>query len=146
LSDDQLGLLEAIIYERQLLEPIATLADLNLDTSDLNLHQLRDIIKNRVAMNDNNGLALQFQSFGFKNGVPVDADIVYDARCLPNPHWVDALRPYTGLDQPVIDYLEAQPEVREMFADICAFLERWLPRFQSHNRSYITVAIGCTGG
>lgn len=146
LSSEHLNLMEAIECEKDLLAPIAALADLTINTNDLSIHQLRDIIKNRIAENDRLGLALQFQSFGFKNGVPVDADIVYDARCLPNPHWVDALRPYTGLDQPVIDYLEAQPEVREMFADICAFLERWLPRFQSHNRSYITVAIGCTGG
>lgn len=146
LSDDQLGLLEAIIYERQLLEPIATLADLTLDTSDLNLHQLRDIIKNRVAMNDNNGLALQFQSFGFKNGVPVDADIVFDARCLPNPYWVESLRPLNGLDYEVENFLASQPQVQEMLDDMRQFLEKWLPRFASNNRSYITVAVGCTGG
>lgn len=146
LSDDQLGLLEAIIYERELLEPIATLADLTLDTSTLNLHQLRDTIKNRLALNDNMGLALQFQSFGFKNGVPVDADIVFDARCLPNPYWIDTLRPLNGLDREVADFLENQPEVLEMEEDICQFLEKWLPRFQNNNRSYITVAIGCTGG
>ena len=146
LSDDQLGLLEAIIYERELLEPIATLADLTLDTSNLNLHQLRDIIKNRVAMNDNKGLALQFQSFGFKNGVPVDADIVFDARCLPNPYWVEALRPLNGLDHEVESFLANQPEVEEMLEDVRRFLEKWLPRFASNNRSYITVAVGCTGG
>ena len=146
LSSEHIGLMEAITYEKELLAPISTLADLTINTNDLSIHQLRDIIKNRIAENDHLGLALQFQSFGFKHGIPVDADMVYDARCLPNPHWVDELRPLTGLDMPVINYLEAQPEVREMFADICAFLERWLPRFQSHNRSYITVAIGCTGG
>lgn len=146
LSDAQTGLMEAIIYERELLEPIATLANLTLDTSTLNLHQLRDIIKNRVALNDGNGLALQFQSFGFKNGVPVDADIVFDARCLPNPYWVEALRPLTGLDREVAGFLENQQDVTEMLQDIVAYLEKWLPRFQTNNRSYITVAIGCTGG
>ncbi len=146
LSSEHLGLLEAIHYEKELLAPISALADLTINTNDLSIHQLRDIIKNRIAENDHLGLALQFQSFGFKHGIPVDADIVYDARCLPNPHWIGELRQYTGLDQPVIDYLEGQPEVSEIFTDIRTFLERWLPRFQSHNRSYITVAIGCTGG
>jgi UPF0042 nucleotide-binding protein len=146
LSDDQLGLMEAIAYEKELLEPIATLADLTLDTSTLSLHQLRDIIKNRVALNDNNGLALQFQSFGFKNGVPVDADIVFDARCLPNPYWVESLRALSGLDLEVAAFLEQQKEVAEMLGDIQVFLEKWLPRYQANNRSYITVAIGCTGG
>ncbi len=146
LSSEHVGLLEAIHHERELLAPISALADLTINTNDLSIHQLRDIIKNRIAENDHLGLALQFQSFGFKHGIPVDADIVYDARCLPNPHWIEELRHHTGLDQPVIDYLEAQPEVNEMFIDIRTFLERWLPRFQAHNRSYITVAIGCTGG
>lgn len=146
LSDEQLGLMEAILYEKELLAPIATLADLNLDTTSLSLHQLRDVVKNRVALHDSNGIALQFQSFGFKNGVPVDADLVFDARCLPNPYWVESLRTFTGLDTEVISYLEQQQEVAEMHNDICNFLEKWLPRFEANNRSYITVAIGCTGG
>lgn len=146
LSSEHLGLMEAITYEKELLAPISALADLTINTNDLSIHQLRDIIKNRVAENEHLGLALQFQSFGFKHGIPVDADMVYDARCLPNPHWVPELKPLTGLDQPVIDFLDAQPDVQEMFDDIRDFLERWLPRFQSNNRSYITVAIGCTGG
>ncbi|HWK54673.1 MAG TPA: RNase adapter RapZ [Hyphomicrobiales bacterium] len=146
LSTDELSLFEAIAYERTLLEPLATEADLTIDTSTLSLHQLRDIIKNRVAEHDSKGIALQFLSFGFKNGVPVDADLVFDARCLPNPFWVDALRGHTGLETPVQEYLEQQPEVQEMLTDIRAFLDRWLPSYQSNNRSYITVAIGCTGG
>jgi RNase adapter protein RapZ len=146
LSNNQLSLLEAISSEKDLLEPIASLADLTINTSNFSLHQLRDMIKNRVAENDSSGMALQFQSFGFKYGVPVDTDMVYDARCLPNPYWVEALRPYSGLDQPVIDYLESQTEVQEMYDDIRQYLEHWLPRFQANNRSYITVAIGCTGG
>ncbi len=146
LSSEHVGLMEAIMSEKQLLAPISALADLTINTNDLSIHQLRDTIKNRIAEHDHLGLALQFQSFGFKNGIPVDADMVFDARCLPNPHWVDELRPYTGLDKPVIEYLEGESEVNEMFDDIRRYLERWLPAFQNHNRSYITVAIGCTGG
>lgn len=146
LSNNQLGLLEAVTHEKQLLEPIASLADLTINTSAFSIHQLRDVVKTRVAGSEGTGMALQFQSFGFKYGVPVDADMVYDARCLPNPHWIDKLRPLSGLDQPVIDYLQAQPEVEEMFQDIRDYLTQWLPRFQSSNRRYITVAVGCTGG
>ncbi|MES2625534.1 MAG: RNase adapter RapZ [Pseudomonadota bacterium] len=146
LSNEHLGLMEAIVYEKELLEPIAGLASLTVNTSTLSLHQLRDIIKNRVAEHDSKGLALQFQSFGFKHGIPVDADMVYDTRCLPNPYWIPELRPYTGLDEPVISYLEQQPDVQEMLQNIITYLERWLPSFQANNRSYITVAIGCTGG
>jgi RNase adapter protein RapZ len=146
LSSEHLGLMEAIASEKDLLEPIATLADLTINTNELSIHQLRDIIRNRVAEHDRKGLALQFQSFGFKHGIPVDADIVYDARCLPNPYWISDLRQWTGLDQAVISWLDNQPEVLEMYQDIRDFLLRWLPRFQANNRSYITVAIGCTGG
>lgn len=146
LTSHHLGLMEAVAYEKQLLEPIAGIADLTINTSGFSIHQLRDMIRSRVAGSDGNGLALQFQSFGFKNGVPVDADMVYDARCLPNPHWIEQLRPLSGLDQPVIDYLENQTEVAAMCADITDYLTRWLPQFESNNRRYITVAIGCTGG
>ena len=146
LSNAQLGLMEAIIQEQELLKPIANLAHLNIDTSTLSLHQLRDIIKNRVADQEHQGLALQFQSFGFKHGTPIDADMIYDARCLPNPYWITSLRGLTGQDQEVIKYLDSQTEVIEMYEDIKTYLERWLPRFEANNRSYITVAIGCTGG
>lgn len=146
LSNSKIGLMEAIQKEQDLLEPIAGLASLKLDTSTLSLHELRDIIKTRVAAHDNQSLALQFQSFGFRKGLPADADIVYDVRCLPNPYWISHLRSLTGQDKAVIDYLESQPEVQEMFTDIKTYLERWLPRFAANNRSYVTVAIGCTGG
>lgn len=146
LTNQQLGLMEAVAHEKQLLEPIAGIADLTINTSGFSIHQLRDMVRSRIAGTEGKGLALQFQSFGFKYGVPVDADMVYDARCLPNPHWIDALRPHSGLDQPVIDYLESQPEVQEMCNDITAYLQHWLPRFEENNRRYITVAIGCTGG
>jgi len=146
LSSAKLGLMEAIKRERELLSPIISLANLTIDTSTLSLHQLRDIIKNRVARHDAKGMAVQFQSFGFKYGVPVDADIVFDVRCLPNPYWIINLRGLNGMHKDVIDYLDSQQEVTEMYDDIRDYLERWLPRFEANNRSYITIAIGCTGG
>ncbi len=146
LTTDKIGLQEAINMERTLLEPIAALASLSVDTSNMSLRQLRDTIKGRVVERKNNSLALLFQSFGFKNGVPIDADFVFDIRCLPNPYWDLALRPYTGLDEKVKTYLCSYAEVDEMFQDICTFLSKWLPRFEESNRSYMTVAIGCTGG
>ncbi len=91
-------------------------------------------------------MALQFQSFGFKRGIPVDVDLVFDARCLPNPYWKHHLRAFSGQDQPVIDFLEAQEDVDKMYQDIANYLDHWLPKFEANNRSYFTVAIGCTGG
>ncbi|MDG2174946.1 MAG: RNase adapter RapZ [Gammaproteobacteria bacterium] len=146
LTGKYIGLIEAIKKERELLAPIITLANLTIDTSSLSLHQLRDSIKTRVAPHEDDTMAVQFQSFGYKNGVPVDADIVFDVRCLPNPYWIAQLRGLTGLEQGVIDYLDSQQEVQEMFNDINGFLETWLPRFEANNRSYISIAIGCTGG
>lgn len=146
LSNSDLGLLEAIKLEKDLLTPIADLASLTIDTSTLNLHDLRDIVRERIADHKPNILALQFQSFGFKHGIPIDADMVYDVRCLPNPYWVSTLRSLTGLNQEVIEYLEAEPEVMKMYNDIKGFLENWIPSFEKNNRSYITIALGCTGG
>ncbi len=146
LSNETTDLREAIATERRLLEPIADVADLIINTSNLSLHQLRDMIKQRVVGNETTGMAILFESFGFKHGVPVDADLVFDVRCLPNPYWKRQLRPFSGRDQEVIDFLEQQPEVDEMFTDIRNYLARWLPRFEANNRSYITIAIGCTGG
>ena len=146
LSNANLGLLEAIKLEKELLAPIANLASLTIDTSSLTLHDLRDIVRERVAEHKTGKLALQFQSFGFKHGIPIDADMVYDVRCLPNPYWVNTLRGLTGLNQEVVDYLEEQAEVLEMYNDIKDFLEKWIPAFELGNRSYITIAVGCTGG
>ena len=146
LSNSDLGLLEAIKLEKELLAPIANLANLTIDTSTLTLHDLRDIVRDRVANHKPNILALQFQSFGFKHGIPKDADMVFDLRCLPNPYWVNTLRGLTGLNKEVIDYLEAQPEVEKMYNDLKGFLENWIPSFERNNRNYITVALGCTGG
>jgi UPF0042 nucleotide-binding protein len=146
LTSSTVGLKEAIDKESELLEAIAAMASLSIDTSSMSLHQLRDTIKARLLGNVDQGIALLFQSFGFKNGIPVDADIVYDVRCLPNPYWDVALRALTGADEAVIEYLDKQPLVNEMLDDIAHFLHKWLPSFESNNRSYMTVGIGCTGG
>ncbi|MEX2468453.1 MAG: RNase adapter RapZ [Pseudohongiellaceae bacterium] len=146
LSNEKIGLREAIDKESELLEAISVLASLTIDTSNMSLHTLRDTVKTRVFDSSDSKMALLFQSFGFKNGVPVDADIVYDVRCLPNPYWVTSLRALTGLDGSVISFLDTQAEVIEMYEDIAKWLEKWLPRFASNNRSYMTIALGCTGG
>ncbi|MCW9030928.1 MAG: RNase adapter RapZ [Gammaproteobacteria bacterium] len=146
LSNKETPLHEAIIKERYLLEPISSKADLRVDTSATNVHQLRDLIKSRVQHVDNQDISIMFESFGFKYGVPINADFIFDIRCLPNPHWVPELRNLTGMDKPVIDYLETYDEVKEMFNDILGFVTKWIPKFEADNRSYITIAIGCTGG
>jgi UPF0042 nucleotide-binding protein len=146
LSDKHTSLEEAIAAEEALLEPIRDTADMVLDTSHLNLHELRDLVKERVVGRTESTMAILFESFGFKHGIPVNADVVFDARCLPNPHWKANLRPQTGKDQEVIEFLEEQVTVQEMYSDIEHYLARWLPRYQANNRSYITIAIGCTGG
>jgi len=145
LSSQERGLREALEYEKRLLEPISILADLIIDTTNLTLHQLRDLIRSRVAQ-QSFGLALLFESFAYKNGVPVDADLVFDVRCLPNPHWKDNLRSQTGLDRDVVEFLASQADCVTMYEDILSYLETWLPKFEQNNRSYITIALGCTGG
>lgn len=146
LSDSNRSLTEAINKERDLLGPIATKADLNIDTSHLSLYELRDLIKIRVAGRASQDLAILFQSFGFKHGVPNDSDFVFDVRCLPNPYWDTNLRMFNGQETPVKDFLSAQPETIRMKDDIITFLENWLPQFKNSNRSYMTISIGCTGG
>lgn len=146
LTNANLSLAEAIHFERQLLEPVIDHADLIIDTSRTNTHELRELIRVRVGLKKNQALSIFFQSFGFKNGIPLDTDFVFDARCLPNPHWEPALRNLTGKDRPVIEFLDNLPVVREYLEDITAFLLRWLPDFEAGNRSYFSIAIGCTGG
>jgi UPF0042 nucleotide-binding protein len=146
LTTDRIGLREAINKEREMLEPIAALAGLSIDTSTMSVHELRSTVRARVVEKKDSSLALMFESFGFKNGVPIDADFVFDARSLPNPYWDPALRPLCGLDAPVRDYLSTQEDVVAMQTDIFQFLETWIPRIERSNRSYLTVAIGCTGG
>ena len=146
LSDDRTSLREAISSEKMLLEPLSRLADLYINTTGLSMYELRDMIKQRVVGRKDQELALLFQSFGFKHGVPVDSDYIFDVRCLPNPHWDISLRKFTGMDQPVIDFLEKEPMTTKMVQDIIAFMESWLPAFADSNRSYMTISIGCTGG
>lgn len=146
LSNKYTALSEAILSEQSILEPIASIANLTIDTTSMTLHELRTTIKARLVDQQGAGISILFQSFGFKQGIPVDADIVYDIRILPNPHWDPKLRTQSGRDQDVITFLEQQEEVNEMYNDISAYLEKWLPLFEHNNRSYLTVAIGCTGG
>lgn len=146
LTDQSHSLAEAIAAELRLLEPIIDLANLKIDTSHLNLYQLRDTLKQRLLGSQGSAPSVLIQSFGFKRGVPVDADLVFDVRCLPNPYWKPELRQFSGKDQPVRDFLDAQPDVQEMYEDIHRFLSKWLPRYAAGERSYMTIAIGCTGG
>lgn len=146
LTTKGLPLSEAIEVERNLLHAVSSEADLFIDTTYTNVHQLRDLIKEQVIKNKDEKLTLLFQSFGFKNGAPTDSDFVFDVRCLPNPHWEPKLRPLTGLDEDVIEFLQSQGEVQEMMDHIEGFLQNWIPRFKQQNRCYLTVSIGCTGG
>ena len=145
LGDDSLTLGEAIAREREALALVAELGH-RIDTSDLSANTLRNWVKSFMNLEAGSQITLLFESFGFKYGIPVDADLVFDVRCLPNPHYDPALRPLTGRDQPVIDFLERVPEVGRMVGDIYAFVASWLPSYVNDNRSYLTVAIGCTGG
>jgi len=137
-------LIESIEQERELMSLLDEVG-IVLDTSDLPANTLRQWIREVVGA-DNRLLTLSFVSFGFKHGIPLDADLVFDARCLPNPHYVAELRHQTGLDQPVAEYLRAEPAVQAMIDDINGYLHRWLPHYLREHRSYLTVAIGCTGG
>lgn len=144
LSSDSVSLQEAIQLEREMLADIAPLAH-RIDTSDLSAAALRLWIKDLVGQ-DRSRITLLFESFGFKHGIPLDADLVFDVRCLPNPHYVSELRPLTGCDRPVQDFIQASPNAMALLADIRGFVENWLPCFIRDHRAYLTVAIGCTGG
>lgn len=137
-------LIEAIDKERSLMEPLRSQAH-SIDTSNLYAHALRSWIQD-LLKDKPQGLTVIFESFGFKKGLPSEADLVFDVRCLPNPHYDKALRPLSGKDQPVKEFLEKIPEVISMESDIIEFLEKWLPHYIADGRSYLTVAIGCTGG
>lgn len=146
LTTRGLPLSEAIEVERNLLSEIASESDLFVDTTYTNIYQLRDFIKQRIIQHKNTSLSLLFQSFGFKHGTPTDSDFVFDVRCLPNPHWEPTLRPKTGLDEEVINFLQSQGDVSAMLEYIKDFLQFWIPKFEQQNRYYLTVSIGCTGG
>jgi RNase adapter protein RapZ len=145
LSNDNLSLVEAIDREGEMLSCIRAVANLVIDTSRLDLHTLRDLIRDRVAKRRDK-LSLLVESFAYKRGVPHDADLVFDVRVLPNPYWDHSLRHLTGRDEPVREYLDQQIESTQMLEDISQFLHDWLPRYEKNDRTYMTVAIGCTGG
>ncbi len=146
MSRSDVGLREAMTMERSLLEPIASIADLLIDTSRLSVHALRDIIHKRVEQRAAGRLSISFESFGFKRGIPGDADFVFDARALPNPYWEPGLRNLTGRDLEVIRFLETHTKVSTLVADIARFVRGRIPEYQASNRGYLTVAVGCTGG
>lgn len=145
LTGEGVSLSDAISLERKLLKPLSSIADRVIDSGDLNVHQLRRLIATELGM-AGGPLSLLFESFAYKRGVPADADFVFDARCLPNPHWDAQVRPLSGRDGAVRVWLEAKPEVGQYLAQIRDFLTTWLPRFEAENRSYVTICIGCTGG
>lgn len=146
LSHQAMSLDEAISREQHLLDPISSRADLYIDTTELNIHQLAEQLRERILGQKTGRLVILFESFGFKYGIPKDADFMFDARFLPNPHWEPDLKPLTGQDQPVKDYLAAQPIVGKYIWQINSFISTWLPHLERNNRSYLTIAIGCTGG
>jgi UPF0042 nucleotide-binding protein len=146
LTDLTTPLLEGIRQERKLLEPLAYDPAIRIDTTHTTPHELRSRVQDFAHGDSAGRMTLLFESFGFKNGTPIDADYVFDIRCLPNPHWQPELRAYTGRDPQVVTFLEQYPQVDKMFTDLCEFLGDWLPSFEEERRSYMTVAVGCTGG
>jgi UPF0042 nucleotide-binding protein len=146
LSRSGIGLQEALELEERLLAPVANAADLTIDTSRLSVHELRELVRDRVVEHPSGGTSLLFQSFAYRRGVPDDADFVFDARALPNPYWEPELRELSGRDEAVDRFLSRDPEATQFLSDVIAFLERWLPSLVRSNRSYLTVAVGCTGG
>ena len=146
LTDRRTALVEGIRREKELLEPLASAASRRIDTSDTTPQELRGLVRDFAGREVGESLTLLFESFGYKHSVPRDADFVFDVRCLPNPHWEASLRALTGLDPEVREFLKKSDRVEKMIAQIRDFIEYWLPAFQAESRSYITVAVGCTGG
>jgi UPF0042 nucleotide-binding protein len=146
LSNPETSLQDALAQETDMLKPIADQAELTIDTRSMLFHELRQHIQTLASARDNQRMSLLIQSFGFKRGVPSNADLVFDVRCLPNPHWDVNLRGLTGLEHGVIEFLEAEQVVAEMKNDIIIYLEKWLPVFEENNRPYTTISVGCTGG
>ena len=146
LAQEELNLRAAISRERELLAEIINAADLTIDTSRTSVYDLGDLIRERIDSRSDNKLSVLIESFGFKNGIPADADFVFDLRCLPNPYWQPRLRPLTGLDSPVAEFLDADPLFESMYGDIYAFLANWIPNYRTFDRSYLTIGLGCTGG
>ncbi len=146
LTSSSVSLPEALKIEKKLLKTVLRHASVVIDTSRTHIYQLRELIKKQIKKKDRRYLSIQFQSFAYKHGIPLDADFVFDARCLANPYWEPELRTYSGRDEPVIDFLKKTESAQALLHDICFFLDQWLPRFEIDNRSYLTIAVGCTGG
>ncbi|MEP7243187.1 MAG: RNase adapter RapZ [Gammaproteobacteria bacterium] len=146
ISRDNLDLREAMAKEREILEPIVYAADLVIDTSRMGVHELREMVHQRLEQRSQNRLSITFESFGFKHGIPGDADFVFDARSIPNPYWEPTLRKLTGRDAEVVKFLEAQEAAGRLIEDIARFIDSRIPEYQANNRGYLTVAVGCTGG
>ena len=146
LSSRSVPLSAAINKERRIMGELSELADIRFDTSYTQMHELRELVRKRIAHRFLAALSIQFTSFGYKHGLPRDADFVFDARCLPNPYWKKNLRSLTGKDQAVIKFLSGQKQVGKMLNHIKAFLSSWIPQFEADNRSYLCIAVGCTGG
>lgn len=146
LTHQGLPLIEALRHERAMLSMVSSCADIIIDTTQTNTHELRAMIKKKICVQTSTGLTILFQSFGYKDGVPTDSDYVFDIRCLPNPYWIFKLRSLTGQDADVIDYLHAQESVEQMYTSLRDFIEKWVPYFEADNRSYLSISIGCTGG
>ena len=146
LSSESVSLSEAIQIERELLSPLKEQAHRQFETSNKTPHELRQLVRFYIGSGKSSEPVLLFESFGYKYGLPRDADFVFDVRCLPNPHWDEKLRPFTGKETSVINFLDSHSVVNEMSKDIEHLIKKWLPEFSKENRSYITVAIGCTGG
>jgi RNase adapter protein RapZ len=146
LIDEHTSLLESIALERELLDPLSFNAALRIDTTHRTPHELRRQVHDFVKAGKTGGATFLFESFGFKHGTPLDADYVFDVRCLPNPYWIPELRKFTGLEKPIEDFMAAHKQVDDMISDIGNFLEKWLPKFVEEGRNYVTIAVGCTGG
>lgn len=146
LTHQGLPLVKALRQERSMLSVVSSCADLIIDTTQSNIHELRAIIKKKICPQTLTGLTILFQSFGYKDGVPMDSDYVFDVRCLPNPYWILKLRSLTGQDADVINYLQAQESVEQMYLSLRDFIEHWVPYFEADSRSYLSISIGCTGG
>lgn len=146
LSTQAISLIDAIKKERVIMERFSENADLRIDTSMLSMYGLRDLVREQIVNHPTKALSIQFVSFGYKHGVPKDADFVFDTRCLPNPYWEKDLRLFTGKDKPVIEFLENQDLVKDLYVQIKDFISYWIPHFETSNRSYLCFAIGCTGG
>ena len=146
LADQGTELRAAIVNERELLGPVINSADLVIDTSRTSVYELAEVIRERVDRRKSSMLSVLIESFGYKHGIPADADFVFDLRCLPNPYWTSELRALTGRDKPVQDFLNSQAKFQQMYDDILSFLSQWIPEYVSFDRAYLTVALGCTGG